>query len=173
MPGIRLKGTILTHTLTKGKKMKKSLITIAALAMSTATFAQDGIKAPLGYPGSNWSVLTLNPGVIRGTPEDDNILLQGKIEQGIDWVKFGTDKAWTLNTYVSLGYSVDRNALAYNNKIVPALGAKMSRRFDNGVLDLGIQAVHENHFRGVAPGVRSRGNGVQAYASYWFGWNLR
>lgn len=152
--------------------MKKSLIAIAALVASVGAFAQDGLK-PIGYPGSNWSVLTVNPGVIRGTAEDNNVLLQGKLEQGIDWVKFGSNKEWTFNTYASLGYSVDRNALAYNNKLVPAIGAKISRKFDNGVLDLGLQAVHENHFRGVPAGTPESGNGVQLYASYWFGWNLK
>lgn len=152
--------------------MKKSLIAIAAFAMSAAAFAQNGLR-PIGYPGSNWSVLTLNPGVIRNTPEDDNILLQGKLEQGIDWKKFGANKQWTLNTYLSVGYSWDRNGLAYNNKVVPALGVKMSRRIESGVIDFGVQGVHQYNFRGVSASQPKRGNGIQAYASYWFGWNLK
>jgi hypothetical protein len=150
--------------------MKKTLITAAFLFASSIAVAQDGLT-PLGYPGSTWSVLTVNPGVIKNTPEDDNVLLQGKIEQGIDWRKLGDNKEWTLNTYVSLGYSADKNGLSYNNKVVPAVGVKMSRSFDSGVFDVGLQAVHENHFRGVTSGP-SRGTGMQLYASYWFGWNL-
>lgn len=152
--------------------MKKSLIAIAALAMSAVAFAQDGMK-PLGFPGSNWSVVTVNPGVVKNTPEDDNVLLQGNLTQGIDWKKFGAEKQWTLNTYLSLSYSWDRNGLAYNNKVVPALGVKMSRRYEHGVLDLGVQGVHQYNFRGVSAGQPNRGNGVQMYASYWFGWNLK
>lgn len=150
--------------------MKKTLIAVAMLAAVVSAFAQEGLK-PLGYPGSNWSVLTFNPGVIEGSGEEDNILLQGKLEQGIDWKKFGANNEWTLNTYVSLGYSADKNGLIYNNKLVPAIGTKISRRFESGVLDLGVQAVHENHFRGTTSGP-TRGSGVQVYASYWFGWNL-
>jgi hypothetical protein len=150
--------------------MKKTLISLALSVASIGAFAQEGLK-PIGYPGSNWSVLTYNPGVVKGSGEEDNVLLQGKFEQGVDWFKFGADKNWKFNTYVSLGYSADKNGLSYNNKLVPALGAKISRSFDNGVLDLGVQAVHENHFRGVTSGPKS-GSGVQVYASYWFGWNL-
>lgn len=148
--------------------MKKILIAAAILAASTSAFAQSG---PIGYPGSNWSVLTVNPSVIEGTPEDNNILLQGKLEQGIDWFRFG-DGNWVLNTFGSVGYSVDKNQLSYNNKIVPALGIKVSRKFDQGVIDVGTQLVHERRFR-TPDGFPSSGTGVQVYVSYWFGWNLR
>ena len=62
--------------------MKKTLFAAALLAASF------GASAQLAYPGSNWSSLTFNPSVIRGTPEDNNILLQGKLEQGVVWAKF-------------------------------------------------------------------------------------
>jgi hypothetical protein len=147
--------------------MKKAIFA-SALALAMVAGAQ---AEPLGYPGSNWSVLTVNPSPIRGTPEDNNVLLQGKIEQGVDWMRLGDGK-WRLNSYVQLGYSADKNGLAYNNKLVPAIGTKVSRDFDNGVLDLGVQVVHQNNFRGVTTGPSS-GTGVQLYASYWFGWNLK
>jgi hypothetical protein len=148
----------------------KKLLFATALAVASAAASADGLK-PVGYPGSNWSVLTVNPGVIKNTPEDNNVLLQGRLEQGVDWKRFGSNNEWTFNTYASLGYSIDKNELAYNNKLVPAIGAKISRRFDSGVVDFGIQAVHERHFTGVTSGPKS-GSGVQVYASYWFGWNL-
>jgi hypothetical protein len=150
--------------------MKKTILA-TALVLAAVGASAEGLK-PIGYPGSNWTVLTVNPGVIKNSPEDGNVLLQGKIEQGVDWLRFGADKNWRLNTYASLGYSWDKNALAYNNKLVPAAGVKVSRDFDSGVVDLGVQVVHEIHGRGVTSGPKS-GTGVQAYASYWFGWNLK
>lgn len=146
--------------------MKKIISAIALLAAAFTASAD-----PIGYPGSNWSTITINPGVVRGTAEDNNVLLQGKAEQGIDWLRFGAGDAWKLNTYAQVGYSVDRNKLDYNNKLVPAVGVKMVRSFEHGTAELGIQVVHEDHFRLSGPG-RS-GNGVQAYGSYWFGWNLK
>ena len=154
----------------KGNGMKKTIIA-TVMALSAIGASAEGLK-PIGYPGSNWSVLTVNPGVIKNSAEEHNVLLQGKLEQGVDWLRFGADKNWRLNTYAALGYSVDKNAIAYNNKLSPAIGVKVSRDFDSGVVDLGIQAVHETHNRGVSSGPKS-GTGVQAYASYWFGWNLK
>lgn len=148
----------------------KKIIIATAIALSSLSATAEGLK-PLAYPGSNWSMFTLNPGVIKGTPEDNNYLLQGRLEQGIIWKRFGDNKEWALNTYGALGYSVDKNGLAYNNKLVPAIGVKMTRSFENGVVDIGVQLVHENHFRGVNFGPRS-GTGVQLFASYWFGWDL-
>lgn len=138
-----------------------------AFALSAVAFSASALE-PLGYPGSSWSVLTYNPGVIENTRERGNVLLQGKIEQGIDWTKFG---GWTLNTYASVAYSLDKNKIDYNNKLVPAVGVKMSRKFDSGVFDVGVQAVHERRIR--VDGPNKTGNGVQVYASYWFGWNLK
>jgi len=151
--------------------MKKSRFAIAGVILALASMGAMAAE-PLGYPGSNWSELTFSPGVIKGTKEDNNILLQGKVEQGIDWMKV-SDK-WKLNTYASFGYSMDKNKLDYNNKLVPAVGVKLVRDFDHGVLNLGVQAVHERHFN-VGPEVTGpvSGSGVQVYASYWFGWNLK
>jgi hypothetical protein len=149
--------------------MKAAILAVALLASVTAASAEDKSSGPLGYPGSNWSVLTINPSVISGTPEDDNVLLQGRVEQGIDWKKYGN---WTLNTYAALGYSADKNELSYNNKFVPALGVKMTRSFSSGVVDIGVQAVYQNNFRGVTSGPNTD-YGVQAYVSYWTGWNLK
>jgi hypothetical protein len=144
--------------------MKKSLIALALAVASIGAFA-DGLK-PLAYPGSAWSVVTFPAGVAGA--EEHNTTLSGKVEQGIVWQKFGANKEWALNTYASFGYSVDREGLGYNNKVVPAIGVKMTRTFSNGVVDVGVQAVHENRFKD-----HQRGSGVQAYVSVWSGWDLR
>lgn len=148
--------------------MKKTLIALALAVTSVGAFADAG---PIGYPGSNWSQLTFNPSPISGTPEDNNVLLQGKIEQGIDWKRFGANNEWTLNTYASMGYSADKNGLAYNNKLVPAVGVKMRRSFENGVLDIGAEVVHQRNFK--QDFGRDSGTGAMVYVSYWFGWNLK
>jgi len=142
--------------------MKKLLVFICLLAFTGPIFA-DG---PLGYPGSAWAVVTF-PTSTSG-PEKDNLMFQGKIEQGIDWMYLDSKSKWKLNTYVSFGYSVDSEAFGYNNKAVPAIGVKTVRSFDNGVLEFGVQAIHEDRW---IDNVSS--NGVQAYASTWFGWNLK
>ena len=152
--------------------MKKILMS-AAMVLSlvgTAVMAD-----PIGYPGSTWGVLTAPSSVLHDTPEANNWLYQGKITQGVDWFKFGSDDTWVFDTYGSLGLSVDRNKLDYNNKFVPAIGAKVSKLFDNGSIDVGVEGLYERHFGDVDPGYTGKrsGFGVQAYVSYWFGWNLK
>lgn len=142
--------------------MKKMFVLLFALVMSAPAFAID----PIGYPGSAWAVVTF-PTSTTGA-EKDNLMFQGKIEQGIDWMYLDSKDKWKLNTYVSFGYSVDSEAFGYNNKAVPAIGVKTVRSFNNGVLEFGVQAIHEDRW---IDGVSS--NGVQAYASTWFGWNLK
>ena len=144
--------------------MKKILLAVALAAVSF------GASAQIGYPGSTWSELTVDPSVLKGTPEDNNILFQGNIQQGIDWAEFGMYK---VNTFAGLNYSVDKNRLSYNNKLVPMIGVRLIRSYgDAGTAEAGLRLVHQRNFRGVTEGASS-GTGVQAYASYWFGWNLK
>lgn len=149
--------------------MKKfaSLILAAVFAVGFVSSAQaEGLK-PLAYPGSSWGTLTWPSGV-KGTGEEHNAVLTGKVEQGIDWLKFGDGNRWTLNTYGSLGYSADHEGLDWNNKVVPAIGVKVSRAYEKGVVDIGVQAFRERRWKS-----DQDGNGVQVYASYWFGWDAK
>jgi len=148
--------------------MKKLYAMVALSAISVAASAQGG---PIGYPGSSWGTVTAPAGV--GDTERNNTIFQGKTEQGIDWFAFGRDKKWRFNTYASVGYSADSDKLSYNNKFVPAIGMKVSRSFENGVVDIGVQAVMERRWITDTSGKAGTGTGVQAYASYWFGWDLK
>jgi hypothetical protein len=148
--------------------MKKSLLAVVLAVASLGAMAQTG----LSKPGSTWAQITSRPSVLRNTPEDKNWLLQGNIEQGVIVARFGKSSPWKVNTYASLAFSADKNGLAYNNKLVPAIGVKLQRPFENGNIDIGVQLVHQNNFRGVTLGEKS-GTGVQFYAQYWFGWDLQ
>lgn len=143
--------------------MKKIAIAAAMLALSVGAFAQSS------FPGSSWANITVNPSPIRGTPEDNNVLLQGNVEQGAIVGKVGEFK---VNTYGAVAYSYDRNGLAYNNKVAPSVGVKLQREFGNAQVDIGAAVVHQNNFRGVTDG-RSSGTGVSLYVQYWNGWNLK
>lgn len=143
--------------------MNKSVLALVVLVFSNVGFAQTS------YPGSNWSTITVNPNPVRGTPEDDNILLQGRYEQGAILGRYGD---WKVNTYGAVSYSYDKNGLAYNNKIVPSLGVKLQRPMtDNGQFEVGMAVIHQNTLRGVTSGPKS-GTGASLYAQYWFGWDL-
>lgn len=154
--------------------MKKIVLGIVVLFASSVAMA-----GPIGYPGSTWGEFVAPSSVIDGTPEDHNWIYQGSISQGVDWFKFGENKNWTFDTYGRLGFSVDRNDLSYNNKLVPALGAKVVRNFSHGAFDVGVEYIYQRHFGDVYDGadavhdrVDREGHGARAYVSYWFGWNL-
>lgn len=147
--------------------MKKSYLAIAAL-LAACSFASAASAQEM--PGSAWASLTANPSVVKDTPEDNNLLLQGRVEQGYIVGRVGDFK---VNTFAAVNYSLDKNGLSYNNKLAPALGIKLQRPLgDNGILEIGIQAVHQRNFRGVAYGPRE-GTGIQAFVSFWSGWDLK
>jgi len=144
--------------------MKKSILAVALLAAASASFAQSSA------PGSAWANLTYNPSPIRGTPEDNNTLLQGRVEQGLIVGKLGD---FRVNTFGAVNYSIDNNGLSYNNKVAPMVGVKLQRNLgSSGIFETGVQVVHQNNFRGVSSGPSS-GTGVQVFASFWSGWDLK
>jgi hypothetical protein len=144
--------------------MKKIAITAAMLALSVGAAAQSSA------PGSAWANLTYNPSPIRGTPEDNNTLLQGRVEQGLIVGKLG---GFRVNTFGAVNFSADNNGLAYNNKVAPMVGVKLQRDLgQRGIVEMGVQVVHQNNFRGVSSGPSS-GTGVQAFVSVWNGWDLK
>lgn len=145
--------------------MKKILIAAGVMALAMSANAQS-----TSYPGSAWANMTVNPSVVKNTAEENNVLLQGRAEQGMIVGHVGD---FRVNTFGALNYSVDRNGLDYNNKIAPMVGVKMQRDLGSrGIVEFGVQAVHERHFRGVNGGP-STGTGVQAFVSVWSGWDLK
>lgn len=145
--------------------MKNRFLTLAAFIFASIGIAQPASAQPIAYPGSTWGQLIYPSGA--NDEEKNNALLSGRIEQGADWFRFGEDR-WRFNTYVALGYSADSKGLFYNNKVTPAIGMKVSRAYEGGVLDLGLQAIHERRFKD-----NTENSAVQVYASWWFGWDAR
>jgi hypothetical protein len=145
--------------------MKKSLLAAAAL-LAVATVA----SAQSSAPGSAWADLTYNPSPIKNTPEEDNTLLQGRVEQGLI---VGEVAGFRVNTFGAVNYSADNNGLSYNNKIAPMVGVKLQHDLGSqGIVEMGVQVVHQRSFRGVTSGP-DNGTGVQAFVSFWSGWDLK
>jgi len=163
--------------------LKKILIAAIAVLSTSVAVAGDDYAGPVGYPGSTWGHFAFPSSAYNAGVEKDNWIYQGKITQGVDWVNFGVDDQWVFDTYASVGFSVDRLGIVYNNKLVPALGAKLSRKFSHGAIDFGVEGLYEKHFGkrnssgelwsnvGSSPEKGAHGYGVQGYVSYWFGWN--
>lgn len=159
--------------------LKKILIAAIAVLSTSVAVAGDDYAGPVGYPGSTWGHFAFPSSAYNAGVEKDNWIYQGKITQGADWLAWGHNDSWVLDTYGSFGFSVDRNKLDYNNKLVPAIGVNVTKHFGQsesifkgGNITFGVEGLYERHFTTPDyPGKRS-GFGVQAYISYWGGWDL-
>jgi hypothetical protein len=159
--------------------VKKILLAsaVAAVLSASAALAYDG---PLAYPGSTYGAIIGPSTVLKLAPESRNWLYVGQITQGIDWFKFANNTL-TFDTYGKVTFSDDNNHLTYNDKVQAAFGARIDRHFSDGILTLGVETVDEHHWgdgwngqlQVPASDPSMNGFGVQAYVSYWFGWNLK
>lgn len=149
--------------------MKKHIIAIALATLSSGVLAQEAQKPfrPLGYPGYTWGSITTPSSVVGGV-EEHNVVLQGKIEQGVDWFKFG--KNVTVNTFVDLGYSVDNKNVPWNNKVAPGIGVKLKHETSFAHLEYGVRYGYERRWEDP---VNRSGNGVQVFINWYTDWNLR
>jgi len=76
---------------------------------------------PLGFPGTTWGQLRY-PASQFGEETSDT-LIEGSLEQGIDWVRISANSFF--NTFVEVDYTFDSKDLEWYNKIKWAPGAKV------------------------------------------------
>ncbi len=97
---------------------------------------------PLGFPGTTWGQLRY-PASHFGEETSDT-LIEGAIEQGIDWVRLSEKSV--LNTFVLFDYTFDSKDLEWNNKVKVAPGAKLKAFVaKNALLEIG--AMYRWHHR--------------------------
>ena len=148
--------------------MNKSFIALAIMTAAISVQAQ-GLKGPIAYPGNMWGTTVLAPNAPDGYPK---YRIEGVIEQGADWFRFGDDK-WKFNTYVAGEYVINSDSRGFS----PVVGMKMSRSYDQGNLDLGLRYKYGSTY--LSPTGNSNPGGtkdvgrVELFATYWFAWNLK
>jgi len=97
---------------------------------------------PLGFPGTTWGQLRYHAS--QFDEETSDTLIEGAIEQGIDWVRLSENSV--LNTFVLVDYTFDSKDLEWNNKIKFAPGAKFKAFVaKNALLEIGV--MHRWHHR--------------------------
>jgi hypothetical protein len=97
---------------------------------------------PLGFPGTTWGQLRYPAS--QFDEETSDTLIEGAIEQGIDWVRPSENSF--LNTFVLLDYTFDSKGLEWNNKIKFAPGVKFKVFVAKNAL-LQIGAMYRWHHR--------------------------
>lgn len=151
--------------------MKNSLIALVLVATSLAAAAQvsPDTKGPIAYPGNMWGTTVFVPNAPEGYPK---YRIEGVVEQGADWFRFGEGNKWKFNTYVAAEYVINSDSKG----VSPVIGLKTSRSFEDGNLDLGLRYKYGNTYLsptgGYAGGTKAVGR-TELFATYWFAWNLK
>ena len=87
-------------------------------------------------PGLMWA--ELRSPASHDPTENDDLLLEGAIEQGIDWMSIGDRGA--LNTFIDLGLQADTQGLDYYRSVAGGLGIKLKFAMGrNGLLQIGAK----------------------------------
>lgn len=97
-----------------------------------------------GYPGSTWGEIRQDLPNKKGPDGPTNVIGQGYIEQGIDWVRWGN---LFFNSYGTVRYKFDTMHYDWNNSVGPGLGIALTHYTKNGnQVRLGIEHNWENYF---------------------------
>ncbi len=98
-------------------------------------YSDDRVSFPLSYPGFTWGGLRY-PGS-QDKEEEYDLILEGALEQGIDW--FSVESA-IFNTFFKLKYVVDNQDLPWNNSVTYGAGSKIKIPIANsGIIQFGAQ----------------------------------
>lgn len=90
---------------------------------------------PMSYPGFTWGGIRY-PGS-QDQEEKNNLILEGALEQGIDW--FSIERV-IFNTFFKFKYVADNQDFAWNNSITYGVGSKIKIPFSNsGIIQFGAQ----------------------------------
>lgn len=159
--------------------MKKLILSvaIASAVFSQGAFAEDAsiadswkMPSAIAYPGYAWGNIQYPNSIIKDTADYQNMVYQGKVEQGAVWFNFGDTKQFRLNTFVDLNYTVDTRGLVYNNKVLPGIGVKIQQQWAEKVVsEYGVKLVYEDQWKQGG----GTGWGAQAFVNYWGGWDLK
>ena len=128
-----------------------------------------GDDFPLGYPYSSWGELSYGWGDV-----DEGLLLEGYVEQGVDWVQ---KNQWIIDTFIGLRFNASSEQGAYwNNKIGPWIGLKVSHPIWSpgwGNISLGVRGEFYHYNTSSAP--NNNDSRLTAFLQWSFGgdWKTR
>jgi len=149
----------------------KTTLVIAILVLATLATAQEGppphaikgsILDAVSLPGQMWvSSGTISPF------EHGDIISQSYFEQGTR-VYGAWGNSLTLTPYTGFGMVLDTEGHAWNNKVQPSGGIKVSKMFRRGIISVGTAYSYEYRFTSAK---EFKASGRTDYILDWFGWN--
>lgn len=143
--------------------MKRHVFGIALVLLCLALCSGSAF-AIVGFRGSTW-------GDLRGempNEGENNLLLNGWIKQGVDWMKWGNV---TLNTYATLRYQADTEGYDWNNLVGPGVGISLEAFSPRGITgSVGVEYIWDRYL-GVdeASAFDVNAHKIVIYVN-WYGW---
>ncbi len=89
-------------------------------------FANWSLDSSSSYSGFTWGGVRY-PGS-QEIVDENNMILEGAMEQGYDWYSNGTV---TINTFARLAYTLDTEGLEWNNHVTYGIGSKLKISIDD------------------------------------------
>jgi hypothetical protein len=136
---------------------RRMMCTATTAALAVLLFSSSA-GAIVGFRGATWGDLR------QEFPKEfpDNLVLQGWVKQGIDWVEW---RHATLNTYVALRYRFDTEGHDWNNTIGPALGLSLDLYTAKGLSAMaGVEYIWDRYLES------DRNDNKLAVYLGWYGW---
>lgn len=133
-------------------------LSVAAAAALAALLVTSNAQAIVGLRGATWGELR------QELPKDfpDNLVLQGWVKQGVDWVEWRHAR---LNTYAALRYRWDSESYDWNNTIGPALGISLDLYTAKGLsATAGVEYIWDRYVES------DRNDNKLAIYVGWYGW---
>ncbi len=140
----------------EGKMAKKDIL--SALFVSCILILPAGAHSIVGMRGAAWGDLRYE------VPEElsSNLVLQGWVKQGIDWVQWRNS---TLNTYLAIRYRLDTEGYDWNNSIGPAVGISLDLYTSKGLSGMaGVEYIWDRYTES------DRSDNKLAIYLGWYGW---
>lgn len=157
----------------KGNVVSNTVYGMADAVTESVRGVKESIRSwdgPIGYPGNTWGTLVYAAKAPDGFPRRR---IEGIVEQGVDWFRFGDEKKWKYNTFVAAEYVLNTDSQG----VTPVIGMKVNRAFSDGSLDLGLRVKRGSTYLspvGVSfAGGTERVTRTEVFATYWFAWNLK
>jgi hypothetical protein len=139
--------------------MKRLLCMTMLLLMVLPALPREA-RAIEGLRGATWGQLDYE------IPKEgkENLVLDGWIKQGVDWVKWGDT---SINTYAKLRFKWDTEGYDWNNLLGPTVGISLDTYVPSGLaLSLGFEYSWESRLMSDSKVMDQK---AMAYVN-WYGW---
>ena len=144
---------------------RHSVTALLVLVLLPCFAAAVEARIPLSMPGSTWGGIRFPSS--QELLEKRNLILEGAVEQGVDWFKVA--RHGILNTFGRVEFKMDRERFDYYNKIQLEAGIKLKFPVAQvGMVEIGSKYAFDR--RRITDRTE---RGTVVFLNWWGAWDLR